>query len=499
MESVTVLSLAIEHGLAPVKVGNTHGGEYACPCPLCGGRDRFRIWPEQNDGGGSYWCRGCSAHGDRIQFVMDTRNLSFAEAARITGDEDKLKSAPKTEPADGYKTPRAPSCPSYHPAIGKIRNPSTTAQTTENPDLWQEKASRLVEWAAGKVSGTVGQSFLERKGLGGGVWTTYELGFIPEDIYRPRASWGLPEALREDGKPKRLWLPQGVVIPLRNALSGALERIRIRRLDGEPKYYVVPGSTSCQMILGNPEFSAVVVESELDAILIDHVAGDITGVVALGSAQVKPDQDADRFLSGVRCILVALDFDQAGTAAAKWWLSAYGTRAKRWPVPEGKDPGDTWASGKSLREWVTGGWPQGIRRAVSESGRLSPRREPRVRAQASDPLSAPFDADPIEDLAPSLSREEFGSDTGSDAGSDTGADTDMEPVEQAYRILRKHPGIRILATHHRMKLEAPEEWRLRNAALFDRLSRLVFFDPEVSFWLDRHPDGVITRDNFFRR
>jgi len=27
------------------RVATTGGGEYAGPCPMCGGRDRFRKWP----------------------------------------------------------------------------------------------------------------------------------------------------------------------------------------------------------------------------------------------------------------------------------------------------------------------------------------------------------------------------------------------------------------------------------------------------------------------
>ncbi|MEA3429046.1 MAG: primase-helicase zinc-binding domain-containing protein, partial [Thermodesulfobacteriota bacterium] len=36
------------------KVSNTYGGEYQGPCPGCGGEDRFHVWPQKNDGQGSY-------------------------------------------------------------------------------------------------------------------------------------------------------------------------------------------------------------------------------------------------------------------------------------------------------------------------------------------------------------------------------------------------------------------------------------------------------------
>src|SRR5436305_15259018 len=39
------------------RMASTHGGEYAGPCPFCGGRDRFRVWP--NMAHPRYWCRVC--------------------------------------------------------------------------------------------------------------------------------------------------------------------------------------------------------------------------------------------------------------------------------------------------------------------------------------------------------------------------------------------------------------------------------------------------------
>ncbi len=66
----------IEQETTLKKVGRTHGGEYAGPCPLCGGRDRFRVWPER----GRFWCRGCGASGDVVDFIMKLRGLSFKDA-----------------------------------------------------------------------------------------------------------------------------------------------------------------------------------------------------------------------------------------------------------------------------------------------------------------------------------------------------------------------------------------------------------------------------------
>ncbi|MBP8276638.1 MAG: toprim domain-containing protein [Propionivibrio sp.] len=73
------------------------------PCPMCGGKDRFRF--DDKEGRGTYFCSGCGA-GDGVQLAMGITGLSFrdvaAEVERIAGtvrpattrtertDDDKL-------------------------------------------------------------------------------------------------------------------------------------------------------------------------------------------------------------------------------------------------------------------------------------------------------------------------------------------------------------------------------------------------------------------------
>ena len=72
------------------------------PCPMCGGRDRFRF--DDKDGRGTYFCSGCGA-GDGVQLAMGITGLSFrdvaAEVERIAG---KIKpTATRTERTDDDK------------------------------------------------------------------------------------------------------------------------------------------------------------------------------------------------------------------------------------------------------------------------------------------------------------------------------------------------------------------------------------------------------------
>jgi len=50
-------------------------------------------------------------------------------------------------------------------------------------------------------------------------------------------------------------------------------------------------------------------------------------------------------------ILFAMDFDEAGKNAFKFWKSAY-PNIKAWPVPITKGPGDALKAGVDLRQWI---------------------------------------------------------------------------------------------------------------------------------------------------
>jgi putative DNA primase/helicase len=52
---------------------NAHG-----PCPICGGKDRYRF--DDKDGRGTYFCSTCGA-GDGVKLVMLFKNLDFRNAA----------------------------------------------------------------------------------------------------------------------------------------------------------------------------------------------------------------------------------------------------------------------------------------------------------------------------------------------------------------------------------------------------------------------------------
>ena len=49
------------------------------PCPMCGGRDRFRF--DDKEGRGTFFCSGCGA-GDGVQLAMAITGQTFKEVAQ---------------------------------------------------------------------------------------------------------------------------------------------------------------------------------------------------------------------------------------------------------------------------------------------------------------------------------------------------------------------------------------------------------------------------------
>jgi hypothetical protein len=76
--------------------------EYAGPCPVCGGRDRFGV-----NGHKQVWnCRGCDRGGDIIALVQHVEGFPFRKAVeRLTGERGQ---APRPQEAPGCPTPPRP-------------------------------------------------------------------------------------------------------------------------------------------------------------------------------------------------------------------------------------------------------------------------------------------------------------------------------------------------------------------------------------------------------
>lgn len=347
------------------KVGTALGKlEYAGPCPSCGGTDRFRVWPEKREGEGSYWCRRCGKGGDLVQFFVDFEGMDFKDAFRAAGREPLKGQAS----AFYYRRAAEKAC-----AGEMIKGAEMAGQRFRNFDppveTWLIKARALVDWAHKRLLEN-GEELgrLADRGIGINEVKSFRLGWFPGEngkncAFRPRESWGLNTEFKEDGKKKKMWIPRGLVIPMIG--PEGVERIRIRRPDcdirseKDIRYYTLPGSSMAPMVIRPERKAFVVIESDLDGIMVAGHAGAVVGVVSLGAAAVKPDAETFAMLRGAVRTLVALDSDSAGAKAVKWWEEQL-ENTKRWPVPEGKDPGEAFKAGVDILEWVMSGLPPAL-------------------------------------------------------------------------------------------------------------------------------------------
>ena len=363
------------------KASGNKGGEWHSPCPICGGEDRFAVFPEQPGGAlcqkhgitGTWSCpRHCEKGGDALTWLMEIDGLSFKAACAELHIEVEAKDRPR-----GYRPVRPP----------RRQSESFTPARYEPPvAVWREHATKLALEAHERLLQTPPMlRYLARRGLPEGAVRAYRLGYIEAEgrqrdcIYRARAAFGLPEKRGAEGKPVRaLRIPRGITIPAWSS-TGECLRLRIRRRDvdrnvndpKDPKFLLLPQPGqpySAPLLLPpvgvSPDLATwVVVEAEMDAEAVHFACGGKVGVLSILTVRVKPDAVAHEALARAARILVALDFDQdkpdgtnPGADAWPWWERTY-PQARIWPVPDGKDPGEAFARGIDLAEWIFAGVP----------------------------------------------------------------------------------------------------------------------------------------------
>jgi DNA primase len=248
-----------------------------------------------------------------------------------------------------------------------------TWQPTDRPepdDLWKQRAGKFVLWAHEQLYNHPEKiEYLAKRGIQLKTIVKYGLGWNPgengqEGLYRPRKTWGLQELSGDNGKSKKLWLPMGLVIPFINK-KGEVIKLRIRRPDPlsfapGTRYYFIPGGSNISTVLHPDRRAHIVLESDLDGLLIDQEAGDLVGVVVLGSCASKPDTFTAEILKRSLHVLNSLDYDKAGAKSSQWWKDNF-RNCERWPVPYCKDPGEAWQKGLNIRDWIKAGLPEGLR------------------------------------------------------------------------------------------------------------------------------------------
>ncbi|MGW8157398.1 MAG: CHC2 zinc finger domain-containing protein [Desulfoprunum sp.] len=317
-----LMTLIEKDGLGPKK---KTGAEYASPCPSCGGRDRFVIHADT----WRYWCRGCGKSGDALQYLRDFHGMSFPDAAALVGKQ--LSPNRQSRPAKMQPAPKP--TPASQPAAWRERAALGIARAHENL-LGNDE---VLEWL--RLSRGITRETAER----------FNLGWLTKDRFFWRGEFGL----EPDGPKKKMVVPSGLLIPWRD------QRIRVRRnnaADAEKfgRYHLVSGSVKDPFLIGDPyENTAIIVESELDAILLSQELTRPAFVVAMGSTSNRPDTELIDKLSSCPVVLVAMDTDEAGSKAWKWWTdNVPGVFRAMTPAAIGSDITEAFLAGLDLNEWL---------------------------------------------------------------------------------------------------------------------------------------------------
>jgi len=331
-------------GIVFKKNSSTKGGVYTSGCPSCGGTDRFVVWPNQGKNG-QYWCRGCGIKGNLIQYLRDFKGMSFPEACKYSGNDDLLD--------DNYSFKSQPVIKPYEWQPKLAKNPN---------ELWMERASSMVDYAKNMLRSDAGRGVREwlnkDRCLKDTTIKRFNLGLLERNYFPKMDTWGLEEILKDDGTPKKLFLPEGLVIPFiryRKVL-----RLRIRRTNpGEySKYYIVSGSSMYPFRTRYfDEKTAIIVESELDAILLSQEIKEDVLIIALGAVRIPPDKKLTDILNDMDHILIALDNDAAGIKGYNDFWKINFPRSVQHNISDGygKDPTEAMLSGLDLYKWYLNG------------------------------------------------------------------------------------------------------------------------------------------------
>ena len=373
-------------GIMPRRHGrNARSGiEYACACPFpgCAGGgksthpDRFVFWPDADGGKGRFFCRGtCGKSGDGIKLVQELTGAGFVSACHALDlpipakYRKQMEEARKRSPEEWrrYRAKRkvaAQITPSVDitQAIASDSEPvaEETARLLQQyhipPEKWLERAARLVNESEARLESQPAViKWLADRGISLDAAQKARLGWNDKPIYRPLEAWGLPRELKSNGRPRMMWVPAGLVIPVFDQATGSPVRIKVRRTrkdlsqNGGNKYHALRGSSSMPLITNPAAPAQIIVEAELDAFCMGSIFPDICGGIGLGSLSIMPDRALFQRLGSCMDLILCLDAEETKIMerTIRKWQELYPDIIIA-PVPAGKDPGEAAQAGFDL-------------------------------------------------------------------------------------------------------------------------------------------------------
>lgn len=268
-----------------------------------------------NDDKGTYYCFGCGAHGDQVDFVTNKLNLSFMEAIQYLADQAGM-TVPPLEKKEGS---------SEH-----------SSETSESNLFYaiHELAAQWYETQLGSPEATAARQYLIKRRLTKEIIQTFKIGYAPDRGLKEfllSRSFKLEDIIKcglvvqpDNGRNPYDRFRGRIMFPIQDR-RGRIIAFGGRIMDqGEPKYLNSPETpifhkgrqlyglnhsvTSARA--GHPY---ILVEGYMDVIAL-HQAGLTTAIAPLGTA-LTPDQLT---LMWKRCSkpILCFDGDAAGRRAA---------------------------------------------------------------------------------------------------------------------------------------------------------------------------------------
>lgn len=110
------------------------------------------------------------------------------------------------------------------------------------PDNWQKRGQKFLDYCHQLLENLKAVEKLLERGITLRTVKSFHLGWNPQTLFDKRELWGLPAECNQEGNQRKLWLPEGIVIPAYE--NHDLARIKIRRSswfngDSLPKYVEV--------------------------------------------------------------------------------------------------------------------------------------------------------------------------------------------------------------------------------------------------------------------
>ena len=323
------------------KVASTEGGEYAGPCPFCGGADRFHIQPNFK-GGARWFCRNCTKDKweDVIGYVMRREQCNFKTAClKVTGG-----SLPETQQLIKPEKRHEP----YIPPETDWQNLAKKAIPIFQEELWTGKGKKALEYL-NTERGLKDDTILHFK-LGYSTGYTDGTFYVPKGITIPclvkENVWYIKVRLVPGEKTRCVYCKEYIPGPGKCPKCGK-----------ENKYKGTKGNHATALYNADdliPDQFALFCEGEFDCQIAWQELNQYIPCVTMGSATNIPDLTTwGEYLQRPSTILAAYDNDHAGESRSHTMALLLGHKTKLMALPQGiKDINQAFLAGVDLYQWL---------------------------------------------------------------------------------------------------------------------------------------------------